>query len=125
MEENIGFKKEIFASEQKSNYDQEALKSLCQQVLDNHNELKSKLKASTDIENDCQFVLPKLLGQVMKLSNGKANSTQAKEAISELLGNHLIEKPKDHDEFISLWGFGVLKISKCHPPKNMTTKFYM
>ena len=71
-------------------YDQEALKSLCQQVLDNHNELKSKLKASTDIENDCQFVLPKLLGQVMKLSNGKANSTQAKEAISELLGNHLI-----------------------------------
>ena len=90
MEENIGFKKEIFASEQKSNYDQEALKSLCQQVLDNHNELKSKLKASTDIENDCQFVLPKLLGQVMKLSNGKANSTQAKEAISELLGNHLI-----------------------------------
>ena len=90
MEENIGFKKEIFASEQKSNYDQEALKSLCQQVLDNHNELKSKLKASTDIENDCQFVLPKLLGQVMKLSNGKANSTQAKEAFSELLGNHLI-----------------------------------
>ena len=39
MEENIGFKKEIFASEQKSNYDQEALKSLCQQVLDNHNDL--------------------------------------------------------------------------------------
>ena len=52
--------------------------------------VKSKLNASTDIENDCQFVLPKLLGQVMKLSNGKANSTQAKEAISELLGNHLI-----------------------------------
>ena len=93
MEENIEAKKEQLepvTSEVKtfaSNYDQEALKSICQQVLDNHNDLVSKLQESTDLENECQFVLPKLLGQVMKLSNGKANSTRAKETISELIGN--------------------------------------
>ena len=93
MEENIQAKKEQLepvTSEEKtfvSIHDQDTLKSICQQVLDNHNDLIRKLQESTDLENECQFVLPKLLGQVMKLSNGKANSTQAKETISELIGN--------------------------------------
>ena len=93
MEENIEAKKEQLkpvTPEEKSfvsNHEQETLKSICQQVLDNHNDLISKLQESTDLENECQIVLPKLLGQVMKLSNGKANSTQAKETISELIGN--------------------------------------
>ena len=93
MEENIEAKKEQLkpvTPEEKSfvsNHERETLKSICQQVLDNHNDLISKLQESTDLENECQIVLPKLLGQVMKLSNGKANSTQAKETISELIGN--------------------------------------
>ena len=39
-----------------------------------------------------------------------------------ILKSYYNRETQHHDEFISLWCLGVLKISKCHPPKKYDNK---
>lgn len=76
-----------------SKNDGEILESWCQKVLDENIELISALRISRNIANDencCKF--PKLLGQVMKLSKGKANAPHVKEKLAEMIGIDIPEK---------------------------------
>ena len=73
--------------------DDEILESWCQKVLDENIELISSLRISRSLEDDEIYSkLPKLLGQVMKLSKGKANALRAKEKLAVMIGIDIPEK---------------------------------
>ena len=73
--------------------DDEILESWCQKVLDENIELISSLRISRALEDDESYgKLPKLLGQVMKLSKGKANALRAKEKLAVMIGIDIPEK---------------------------------